>query len=306
MNPLKDKCVSIIGIGQIGGSIGLSLMGKARMVAGVDTNHDNLKYAMLNGMIDQALMLERAIQESDMIVVATPVDVALELIPAILNSIRENTVVIDMGSTKEPICRVTRNHPRRRNFVAAHPMAGSSVKGPQGADAALFCDRKVLVCQPELSSVNALNSAIELFHLLGASVEFIDERDHDRLVGLISHLPQVLSYVLANVVGVSEGESTNWLRFASTGFNSSTRLAKSPASMWSPIIMQNSENILRNIQMAVSELELLSDLIRSGNTHALEVFINRAVEVRNKFETSNKTENNLNHGNKCTTRVTAA
>lgn len=306
MNPLTGNCVSIIGIGQIGGSIGLSLTGKAKMVVGVDTNPDNLKYAMLNGMIDQTLMLERAIRESDLIVVATPVDVALELIPAILNGIGENTVVIDMGSTKEPICRVTRNHPRRKNFVAAHPMAGTSVKGPQGADAALFCDRKVLVCQPELSSVNALNSAIELFHLLGASVEFIDEGVHDRLVGLISHLPQVFSYVLANVVGVSEGDNTDWLRLASTGFNSSTRLAKSPASMWSPIIMQNSENILRYIQMAVSELELLSDLIRSGNTYALEVFINRAVEVRNKFENSNKPENNLNHGNKCTTGVTAA
>lgn len=285
---MKEKSLAIVGTGQIGCSIGLGLNGKVGLIAGIDPNKNSIEQALQLGMIDVEWTLHDAIAYANIIVVATPVDVAIPIITEILDYADEKTVVIDMGSTKASICQALKNHINRKNFVAAHPMAGSSVKGPEGADANLFAGCKTYICQPQHSSNYALKVANELFNQLNSKVEYIEPLQHDRLVGLVSHLPQLIAYSLCNVVKSVNSENSEWESVASTGFDSASRLAKSPASMWLPIVNQNKQNVLSNLALIIAELQKLEQCIATNDQSAVADFIDSAVDIREKFEESQK------------------
>jgi prephenate dehydrogenase len=303
---LSKKSLAIVGTGQIGCSLGLGLHGKVGLVAGVDTNKSSIDKAIQQGMVDVEWSLYDAIAYANIIIVATPVDVAIPIITEILDYADEKTVVIDMGSTKAPICSALKKHINRKNFVAAHPMAGSSVKGPDGADPDLFSGCKTYVCQPQHSSSYALKVTHELFHQLNSKVDYIEPLQHDKLVGLVSHLPQLIAYSLCNVVKSVNHESPEWESVASTGFDSASRLAKSPASMWLPIVNQNKQNVLSNLGLMIAELQRLEQSIATNNQSAVADFIGSAVDVREQFEESRKQLKSKNNGKRNSSSVAAA
>ncbi|MCR4800212.1 MAG: prephenate dehydrogenase/arogenate dehydrogenase family protein, partial [Bacteroidales bacterium] len=172
--------IVVIGTGLIGGSMALSARGFETKIIGVDASEENLKKAMELGIIDMAMPLEQAVQIADLIIISIPVDAAREMLPSILDNIRDDAVVIDTGSTKAGICGKVRNHPRRGNFVASHPMAGTEFSGPTAALVGLFKDKKAIICEKELSSDFALKRALMLYKLLGMSVLYMSAEDHDK------------------------------------------------------------------------------------------------------------------------------
>jgi len=303
---LSKKSLAIVGTGQMGCSIGLGLHGKVGLVAGVDTHKNSVERAIQQGMVDVEWSLHDAIAYANIIVVATPVDVAIPIITEILDYADERTVVIDLGSTKASICSALKSHINRKNFVAAHPMAGSSVKGPDGADADLFAGCKTYICQPQRSSSYALKVAHELFHQLNSKVEYIEPLQHDRLVGLVSHLPQLVAYSLCNVVKSVNHENPEWENIASTGFDSASRLAKSPASMWLPIVNQNKQNVLSNLGLMIAELQRLEQSIAANNQLAVADFIDSAVDIREQFEESRKQLKARDNGKRKSSSIAAA
>ncbi len=283
---LQEKCVAIIGTGQIGCSIALGLQGKVGLIAGVDPCKANITQAIQNRMIDVELDLRSAIDFANILVVATPVDVAIPIITEILDFADERTVVLDVGSTKAPVCKAIRNHVNRKIFVATHPMAGSPVTGPDGANSKLFANCKTFICQPGLSSKFALDTVVKLYNDLQSKVEYIEPAEHDRLVGLVSHLPHILSYSMCNVVKSASSNNPEWENIAASGFDSTSRLAKSPASMWMPILNQNKDNLLKYINLMIDELHKLEQHIDTEDTSALVDFIESAVDIREQFEGS--------------------
>ncbi|MGE0079396.1 MAG: prephenate dehydrogenase [Bacteroidales bacterium] len=303
---LRKKSLAIVGTGQIGCSLGLGLHGKVGLIAGVDTNKSSIDQAIQQGMVDVEWSLHDAIAYANIIIVACPVDVAIPIITEILDYADEKTVVIDMGSTKASICNALKNHFNRKNFVAAHPMAGSSVMGPSGADIDLFSGCKTYICEPQLSSSFAIKTASELFHHLNSKIEYLEPVQHDRLVGLVSHFPQMVSYSMCNVLRVAENDNPEWENIASSGFDSTSRLAKSPASMWLPIVNQNKENVLKYISLMIDELQRLQVNISSSNQSAIADFIDSAVDVREKFEESRKQLKAKNNGKRNSSSVAAA
>ena len=165
--------IVVIGTGLIGGSMALSARGFETKIIGVDASEENLKKAIELGIIDMAMPLEQAVLIADLIIISIPVDAAREMLPSILDTMRDDAVVIDTGSTKAGICGKVRNHPRRGNFVASHPMAGTEFSGPTAAFAGLFKDKKAIICEKELSSDFALKRALTLYKLLGMSVLYM-------------------------------------------------------------------------------------------------------------------------------------
>ncbi|MBK9491634.1 MAG: prephenate dehydrogenase/arogenate dehydrogenase family protein [Haliscomenobacter sp.] len=165
--------ISIIGIGLIGGSLAITLKenGFAQRIIGVDVNPDNIDKAIRRRLIDEGKTLDEAIAESDLIIVATPVDSMTRVLPLVLDKINEKQVVIDVGSTKTLILEAVQDHPMRRRFVATHPMAGTEYSGPEAAVPKLFGDNVLDVLDEHISQLSQFRSLLikkdfDTFHKL--------------------------------------------------------------------------------------------------------------------------------------------
>src|SRR6185295_15500846 len=141
--------VTVIGLGLIGGSIALDLRkaGIASQVVGVDLNSRHAGKAVELGLVDRIESEEKALSTSDMVILAIPVGAICALLPSILDVVKKNSVVIDVGSTKGQICKAVSNHPNRAHFVAAHFLAGTENSGPEAALKGLFRDKVNIVCE---------------------------------------------------------------------------------------------------------------------------------------------------------------
>ena len=247
--------VTIIGTGLIGGSMALTLKEKgfATKVIGVDASEQHLAQALALGIIEEAHALQDAVALSDLIIIATPINVAENLLPQVLD-IATNQVVMDVGSTKNNICKIVEAHPKRGRFVATHPMWGTEYSGPEAAVKNAFVDKATVICSKEASDPDAAALVEQVYHTLGMHLLFMDADAHDVHVAYISHISHITSFALANTVLEKEREEDAIFELASGGFESTVRLAKSNPSMWVPILMQNKENVLDVLNEHISQL----------------------------------------------------
>ena len=155
--PFDNMQVAIIGVGLIGGSLAISIKenGFATQIIGVDESQENLDKAVRRRLIDVDMPLEEAIASSDLIIISTPMDVMVSLLPKILDRV-DKQVVIDVGSTKERLLEAVRTHPKRGRFVSTHPMAGTEYSGPEAAIPNLFDQKYTVLCETERSDPDAV------------------------------------------------------------------------------------------------------------------------------------------------------
>ena len=247
--------VTIIGTGLIGGSMALTLKEKgfATKVMGVDASEQHLTQALALGIIDEAHTLQNAVSQSDLIIIATPINAAENLLPQILD-IATSQVVMDVGSTKNNICKIVEAHPKRGRFVATHPMWGTEYSGPEAAVKNAFTDKATVICSKESSDPDAAALVEQVYQTLGMHLLYMEAVAHDVHVAYISHISHITSFALANTVLEKEREEDAIFELASGGFESTVRLAKSNPSMWVPILMQNKENVLDVLNEHISQL----------------------------------------------------
>jgi len=269
--------VFIIGLGLIGGSLAKSLRksGFADLLIGYDKNSDNEAYCIENKIIDQSATLEFGISNSDIIILATPVDGILELIPEIMNQIDEQ-VVIDMGSTKREIIEMASMQPKRRQFVAAHPMAGIENSGPSASFGDLFTDKVAIICNPEDNAKMPMNLAKLLFKALKMKLIFMDAKEHDKDLAYLSHLSHILSFSLALTAFNVEDKERNIYNLAGGGFASTVRLAGSSSAMWNPIFLQNKDNMLEALNLYISNLSLFKKHIENEDIEELNKLMRKS------------------------------
>lgn len=273
--------IVVIGTGLIGGSMALSARGFETKIIGVDANEENLKKAIELGIVDMAMPLEQAVLVADLIIISIPVDAAREMLPSILDTMRDDAVVIDTGSTKAGICGKVQNHPRRGNFVASHPMAGTEFSGPTAAFAGLFKDKKAIICEKELSSDFALKRALTLYKLLGMSVLYMSAEDHDKHIAYVSHLTHVIAYALSlTVQEIEKNEEKKIFEMAGSGFASTVRIAKSSSAMWTPIFRQNARFLTDSIDKYIDVLNHFKQLIAEDRTKELFDEIKEANRIK--------------------------
>jgi prephenate dehydrogenase len=268
--------VTVIGTGLIGCSLGLTLRKAGHFVTGVDKNEIHLQEALGRGALDNVGTLENTIRKTDLVALCIPVDAILSALPEILNNIAPHTAVMDMGSTKLDICNLADKHPRRENFVAVHPMAGVEHSGPGAAHVDMFLHARVLICNPQDSSTEALNKVLGILQELKMKVIFMDALDHDRQLALVSHLPQFMAYALSSMEEFDLNTHKNWTELGGGGLQSSIRLGKSDANMWMPVFQQNKENLLQFIDSYMHQLTEMRRMIENNQNGELNELIKKA------------------------------
>jgi prephenate dehydrogenase len=262
--------IGILGLGLIGASISLKLkeVNDDISVYGFDKNDQSLDFSLSKQIIDKKLDLG-ALLDFDYLFLAIPVESIKSELSSILDKISEKTLVIDFGSTKYQICNSVRNHIKRGNFLAAHPIAGTEFSGPAAAKKDLFDNKVMILCETENTNPSLLSSAIKMFKSLGMNIKTMDAIDHDRHIAYVSHLSHISSFMLGKTVMDKEDDEQTIYDMAGSGFESTVRLAKSSPEMWSSIFIENKKNIIESLDEYILNINNFKKLIESSNQENL-------------------------------------
>ena len=274
--------VAVVGLGLIGGSFALALKDKsiASSVVGVEANAANAEAALRLGLVEAVLPLNEAVEGADLVALAVPVDAIPQLAIKVLNRVTETQIVIDMGSTKEELCEIISQHPRRGRFVATHPMWGTEYSGPEAATVESFAGRAVVICQKEMSDSKAVERIEDIYRKLGMTVLEMNPEQHDLHTAYVSHISHITSFILSTTVLEKEREEEAIFNLAGGGFDSTVRLAKSSAETWIPIFMQNKYNVLDVLREYIHQLNLFRKALEKDDTEALKQIITKANEIK--------------------------
>jgi len=282
--------IGIIGLGLIGGSMAIDLKRKgfADEVLGVEAEPVNAAAAEKIGLVDRVVSYEECVEQSDIVVLAVPVGAAVRMLPDILdrfNAISSepsglDKIVIDVCSTKEHLARSVKYHPARRQYVATHPMAGTEYSGPWAAMPGLFDGHAGIICDAEESSTKAVRTIERLYEALNMRTIYMNSSNHDVHTAYVSHISHVTSFALALTVLEKEKDEKHIFDLASGGFSSTVRLAKSSPDMWTPILTQNSDNVLHVIDTYIEKMQAFRDAIADGDEESIRGLIAESNKIR--------------------------
>ncbi|GAA0878699.1 prephenate dehydrogenase [Algoriphagus jejuensis] len=263
------KKLHIIGLGLLGGSFGLGARQKfpELIITGTDANQKNLAEALTLGIITEAK--EKPDADTDLVILATPADTLGDLVLKTLEQVNENTLVFDVGSTKAKLCALLTDHPKRSQYLAAHPIAGTEYSGPKAASADLLDKKVLIICELEKTDLHLKEKAYQLFEALNLKLRFMDPEEHDRHLAFVSHLSHISSFMLGETVLQKMEDDKNIFDMAGSGFASTVRLAKSSPAMWAPIFTENKENILNAMDGYIANLTAFRDKIAAEDSKGL-------------------------------------
>ncbi len=264
------KKIHLVGLGLLGGSFALAARQKfpELQVTGQDQNPQHLQDALDLGIITEAKSIPDA--DADLVILATPADTLGGLLIQTLDQIGSDTLVFDLGSTKSKLCSLVASHPKRSQYLAAHPIAGTEYSGPKAASATLL-DRKVMIlCELEKTDLHLKEKAYRLFDALNLKLRFMDPEEHDRHLAYVSHLSHLTSFMLGKTVLQKMEDEKNIFDMAGSGFSSTVRLAKSSPDMWAPIFIENKENVLASLDGYIANLSAFRERIAAGDGEGLK------------------------------------
>jgi len=274
--------IAIVGTGLIGGSIAITLKEKqfTEKIIGVEKEPTHAEKALKIGLVDEILPLEEALKQADVTLLAVPVDVISSLLPSILDRVNDQQVVLEMGSTKVNLLQAVEHHPKRGRLVACHPMAGTEYSGPEAAIPNLFKGKTMIYCDATNSDEDAFEIAESIVEQLEMKTVFMNAKEHDVHTAYVSHISHITSFALALTVLEKEKSQGRIFELASSGFESTVRLAKSSADMWIPIFRQNRKNIMDVLEEHIKQLQNMQHLLAKEDYDAFYKLIKRSNKIK--------------------------
>ncbi|PCI11207.1 MAG: prephenate dehydrogenase [Flavobacteriaceae bacterium] len=258
------KKVAVIGLGLIGGSLAVDIKREfGSDIIGVDANPENAEIALEIGFVDSISTIDK-LTDVDVVIIATPVDTVSKIAAQVLDIVADDALVFDVGSVKVEICKSLAKHPKRKNFLAAHPIAGTEFSGPTAAISNLFKGKVNIICELEKTNRQIANKAFDLFDKLGMEYKYMSPIEHDRHIAYVSHLSHVSSFMLGKTVLGMEKNEQNIFDLAGSGFESTVRLAKSSPSTWTPIFTENKQNLLAALESYIKNLIEFKNLLKDN------------------------------------------
>lgn len=262
--------IYIIGVGLIGGSLAIDIKSNyvGAKIFGIDSNDTHLEEALSLNLIDEKATYDD-LHNADLVILSIPVDKAIVELSKVLDKIGEQTLVIDVGSTKLPICKSIENHKNRHQFLATHPIAGTEFSGPKAAVAHLFQKKTNIICEVEKTTFKLQEKALQLFQDLGMRIRYMNPEAHDKHIAYVSHLSHISSFMLGKTVIEKEKNERDIFDMAGSGFESTVRLAKSSPAMWTPIFKQNKDNVIETLEEYISNLSKFKEFMEADNFDAI-------------------------------------
>ncbi|WP_339711815.1 prephenate dehydrogenase [uncultured Kriegella sp.] len=258
--------IFIIGIGLIGGSMAKDIkrLGLEGKIFGIDANASHLEEALTLNIIDIKSSYAE-LHLADIVIVSTPVDVLAAELSKILDAVSDDCVVFDVGSTKAMVCKIVEDHPKRRNFLACHPIAGTEFSGPSAAIDQLYVGKTNIICEVEKTAFKLQERALELFQQMGMRIRYMNPEAHDKHIAYVSHLSHISAFMLGKTVIEKEKNERDIFDMAGSGFESTVRLAKSSPAMWTPIFEQNKSNVIKTLNEYIQNLQEFKQLLEDGD-----------------------------------------
>lgn len=264
------KKIAVIGLGLIGGSLALELKKNSwATIYGIDKNPEHLDKALERGIIF-AKADDDTLSEVDVVIISVPVDAIPAVALDVLDKIKDDAIVFDVGSTKAAVCDAVRTHKNRKNFVALHPIAGTEYSGPEAAIYDLFKNKVNIICERNLSSDESIEKASGIFENLEMKNVYMDSPiQHDKHIAYVSHLSHISSFMLGKTVLEIEKDEKNIFNMAGSGFESTVRLAKSNPETWTPILLQNREFLLKSLEEYIKNLSEFKNILTNESAEEI-------------------------------------
>ncbi|MFC0263963.1 prephenate dehydrogenase [Fontibacter flavus] len=274
------KKIHIIGLGLLGGSFSLALKKVKPEIhfTGYDKDAKNLQDAFTLGIIDEAK--DKADPDTDIVILATPADSLEGILKESLDQAGQDTLIMDFGSTKAKLCQSVANHPKRSQYLAGHPIAGTEYSGPKAAQEDLLDKKVFIICEMEKTDLHLKGKAYEVLEALNMKLRFMDPEEHDNQLAFVSHLSHISSFMLGKTVLDKMEDDKNVFDMAGSGFASTVRLAKSSPAMWAPILSENKKNILEALSMYISNLSKFRDKIIADDVEGLYLEMEKINAIR--------------------------
>ena len=267
---LRDTVVGIVGLGLMGGSLAMSLKGKCARLMGFDTHLPTLQLALAIGLVDHASSDFSSLSQLDVLILATPVNVIVEIIPTLPSFIKQPCILMDLGSTKKLILESMNRLPDNFEIIGAHPICGKEKLGLENADANLYRNAPFVITPSARTTPNAKSAAQQIISTVGADCIEMSAEAHDHALAFTSHLPFLLSSALVNAL------PKEFADFIGPGFRSNSRLADTPSHMMVGILQSNRENVLSAIQSFRASLTELEENLQNENYFQMEELLNKS------------------------------
>ncbi|MEE9443783.1 MAG: prephenate dehydrogenase [candidate division Zixibacteria bacterium] len=285
---LKHLKVLIIGLGQIGGSMGLDLINRkiVREVIGYDINSHTARMAKnISAVNSISLNLTHSVPTADLVILATPIRQTIKILPLILPAVKSNACIIDTAGIKSEILNTVNSCSPSVNYISCHPIAGTEGQGIQAAQPNLFADSFFAMTEKNKTSQEWIEAIKLLIKKLGAEPFGIKAETHDRNISLTSHLPYLMAISLTNLIGHQSLNAKNLKKMIGGSYKSATRVAQSSPELSLDMFMSNRESVITAIDRFSYELMKIKRLINSGDEKELKKIISAANKRATKFHT---------------------
>lgn len=283
---LRPK-VAIVGVGLIGGSLGMAwkAAGAVAEVIGIARRPETIDEAISVGAIDRGTLdLAEGVGEADVVILAAPVLSIVPLFRALRPHVKPGTIISDVGSTKEQICRtIWLEGTGDGLFIGGHPMAGSEREGVLAADPYLFENAPYILVPPADAPQESVDRLASLVRSSGARPLVMDAEVHDRIVAAVSHIPHLIATALVRFAAEEAETTPGVLELAAGGFRDTTRVASGPEDVWTDICMTNVSRISAGLERFEEVLRRLRETLSRQDADGLYEALAYSRRVRQKL-----------------------
>ncbi len=292
--------LAVIGLGLMGGSMALALRPHVKTIVGIDLNEQARFYALDHKIVDEATDdLRAGVNDADAVILAAPVKAVIDIVKNRIGAyLRSNTLLIDIGSTKQDIVELMGQLPIGIHAIGGHPMTGKEVSGVEASDSELYVNRPFVLCETRRATPATRLRALSLVETLGAIPIEMDAERHDRVVATISHLPYLLSAALVATAAIEADNDEAVWKLAAGGFRDMSRLAGSDIKMMGDIVSTNTEAIAVLLAQFRVQLGMLEMMLIGRDENRLSEALTPLREVRLFWETKYESERGNGKGNR--------
>ena len=297
------KKVCIIGCGLIGSSIARAIKKNnlsTKIVSSNRSDTTNKKVIKLNIVNDSSSDTKKMVEESDLIIIATPLSSYKSLIFKIKNSLKNGAILTDVGSVKEKaISLIEKNIPKNVSWISSHPIAGTEESGPEAGFSELFKDRWCIITPSSQAKKRDIKLLRNFWKKIGSRVDIMDAKQHDYILSITSHIPHLIAYNIVNMtLDIKKKKKQEIVKYSAGGLRDFTRIAASNPIMWRDIFIQNRKNASMMIDKFIENLRDLKKAIKNKNEKKLEKIFTKTKKIRKEIVKAGQDIGKANFGRK--------